>query len=136
MGKIKKSFFCQNCGAQHVKWQGQCDTCKEWNSLLEEIISTESTQNWNNISQKNNPVQKALKITEIKGVNETMIDSFDKELNRVLGGGIVSGSLILLSGEPGVGKSTLLLQIALKMDLKVLYVSGEESQKQIKLRAE
>jgi len=136
MGKIKKSFFCQNCGAQHVKWQGQCGTCKEWNSLSEEIISTEPTQNWNNISQKNNLAQKALKINEIKEINETIIDSFDKELNRVLGGGIVSGSLILLSGEPGVGKSTLLLQIALKMDLKVLYVSGEESQKQIKLRAE
>ena len=69
MGKIKKSFFCQYCGAQHVKWQGQCGTCKEWNSLSEEIISTEPTQNWNNISQNNNLAQKALKINEIKDVN-------------------------------------------------------------------
>lgn len=136
MGKIKKSFFCQHCGAQHMKWQGQCSTCKEWNTLIEEVISPQSTQNWGNPDQKNSSPQKALEISEIKNTSEPRIDSFDKELNRVLGGGIVPGSLILLSGEPGIGKSTLLLQMALKLNVKVLYVSGEESQKQIKLRAE
>ena len=136
MNKIKKSFFCQNCGAKHVKWQGQCNTCKEWNSLLEEIISTGSSQNWNPQNQKNNSRPKALQVNEIKEAAEITIDSFDQELNRVLGSGIVSGSLILLSGEPGVGKSTLLLQIVMNLNFKTLYVSGEESQNQIKLRAE
>ena len=136
MNKIKKSFFCQNCGAQHVKWQGQCNTCKEWNSLLEEIISTGSSQNWNAQNQKNNSRPNAIQVNEIKEAAEITIDSFDQELNRVLGSGIVSGSLILLSGEPGVGKSTLLLQIVMNLNFKTLYVSGEESQNQIKLRAE
>mgnify|MGYP001321033872 FL=1 len=136
MNKIKKSFFCQNCGAQHVKWQGQCNTCKEWNSLLEEIISNESSQNWAALNQRDNSSSSALQINQIRKSNETIINSSDQELNRVLGGGIVSGSLILLSGEPGVGKSTLLLQVLMNLNLKTLYVTGEESQNQIKLRAE
>ena len=136
MNKIKKSFFCQNCGAQHVKWQGQCNTCKEWNSLLEEIISNESSQNWAALNQRDNSSSSALQINQIRESNETIINSSDQELNRVLGGGIVSGSLILLSGEPGVGKSTLLLQVLMNLNLKTLYVTGEESQNQIKLRAE
>ena len=82
MGKIKKSFFCQHCGAQHVKWQGQCSTCKEWNTLIEEVISPQSTQNWGNPDQKNSSPQKALEISEIKNTSEPRIDSFDKELNK------------------------------------------------------
>ena len=136
MNKIKKSFFCQNCGAQHVKWQGQCNTCKEWNSLLEEIVSNESQQNWKAQNQINNSTSNALQVSQIREVDENILDSSDQELNRVLGTGIISGSLILLSGEPGVGKSTLLLQVVMNLNFKTLYVSGEESQNQIKLRAE
>lgn len=136
MNKIKKSFFCQNCGAQHVKWQGQCNTCKEWNSLLEEIISNESQQNWKAQNQINNSASNALQVSQIREADETVLNSSDQELNRVLGTGIISGSLILLSGEPGVGKSTLLLQVVMNLNFKALYVSGEESQNQIKLRAE
>ncbi len=135
MAKLKTSFFCQNCGSQYAKWQGQCNACKEWNTIVEEVIQKEEKTSWKPTSEiKKAP--KPLKIAEIDSSQEVRLDTLDGELNRVLGGGIVPGSLILLGGEPGIGKSTLLLQISLKLPYKTLYVSGEESQKQIKMRAE
>lgn len=137
MSKIKTAFFCQNCGTQYAKWQGQCNACKEWNTIVEEIIQKEDKQTWKTTSSNESKrTVKPLKIAEIDSAQEIRMDSCDGELNRVLGGGIVPGSLILLGGEPGIGKSTLLLQISLKLPYKTLYVSGEESQKQIKMRAE
>jgi len=135
MAKLKTSFFCQNCGTQYAKWQGQCNACKEWNTIVEEVIQKEEKTSWKPTSEvKKAP--KPLKIAEIDSSEEVRMNTLDSELNRVLGGGIVPGSLTLLGGEPGIGKSTLLLQISLKLPYKTLYVSGEESQKQIKMRAE
>ena len=134
MAKVKKAFFCQNCGAQQAQWQGQCNACKEWNTLVEEIIEKESTKEWETASSKEitRPIlMDAIEIAEVQ-----RIKTKDKELNRVLGGGLVPGSVILLGGEPGIGKSTLLLQVSLSLTTNVLYVSGEESQQQIKLRAD
>jgi DNA repair protein RadA/Sms len=136
MSKVKTSFFCQNCGAQYAKWQGQCNSCKEWNTIAEEIIQKEEKSSWKSPSSEVKKAAKPLRINEIDSAQEIRMDTCDGELNRVLGGGIVPGSLILLGGEPGIGKSTLLLQISLKLPYKTLYVSGEESQKQIKMRAE
>ena len=136
MAKLKTTFFCQNCGTQFAKWQGQCNACKEWNTIAEEIIQKEEKTDWKPSTSENKRVSKPLKIKEIDSTQEVRMDTTDSELNRVLGGGIVPGSLILLGGEPGIGKSTLLLQISLKLPYKTLYVSGEESQKQIKMRAE
>ena len=136
MSKLKTTFFCQNCGAQYSKWQGQCNSCKEWNTIAEEIIQKEEKSNWKPSDIPSKRVSKPLKIKEIDSTQEVRMDTTDGELNRVLGGGIVPGSLILLGGEPGIGKSTLLLQISLQLPYKTLYVSGEESQKQIKMRAE
>jgi len=135
MAKVKTSFFCQNCGTQYAKWQGQCNACKEWNTIVEEVIQKEEKTSWKPTSEVKK-VPKPLKIAEIDSSQEVRMNTLDGELNRVLGGGIVPGSLILLGGEPGIGKSTLLLQISLKLPYKTLYVSGEESQKQIKMRAE
>jgi DNA repair protein RadA/Sms len=137
MSKVKTTFFCQNCGAQYSKWQGQCNSCKEWNTIAEEIIQKEEKKDWKSATSPDSKrVTKPLKIHEIDSTEEIRMDTRDGELNRVLGGGIVPGSLILLGGEPGIGKSTLLLQISLKLPYRTLYVSGEESQKQIKMRAE
>ncbi|AWA29463.1 DNA repair protein RadA [Flavobacterium magnum] len=135
MSKIKTAFFCQHCGTQYPKWQGQCNACKQWNTIVEEVIQKEEKTSWKP-SAENKKAAKPLKIEEIDSAQEIRMDSLDGELNRVLGGGIVPGSLILLGGEPGIGKSTLLLQISLKLPYRTLYVSGEESQKQIKMRAE
>ena len=135
MAKIKTAYFCQNCGAQSAQWKGQCSACKEWNTLVEETISPASEApviGTTTLQTK----KKAQKLDEINFGTETRIDTRDQEFNRVLGGGLVPGSVILLGGEPGIGKSTLLLQIALSLGKKVLYVSGEESEKQIKLRAD
>ena len=135
MAKIKTTFFCQSCGAQSDQWMGKCKTCNEWNTIVEEVVSKgiEKTS-WNKEPQKR--ANTAQKINEISLNKEVRINASDQELNRVLGGGIVSGSLILLGGEPGIGKSTLMLQVALRMkNQKVLYVSGEESDKQIRMRA-
>ena len=136
MSKIKTTFFCQNCGTSYAKWQGQCNACKEWNTIAEEVIQKEEKKSWNPTQTESKRTLKPLKIHEIDSTEEIRMDTRDNELNRVLGGGIVPGSLILLGGEPGIGKSTLLLQISLKLPYKTLYVSGEESQKQIKMRAE
>ncbi len=137
MAKVKTTFYCQNCGSQHSKWQGQCSACKEWNTLVEEVIQTPDKIDWKSPTNREvKKVSKPLKIAEIEVSSETRLDTNNAELNRVLGGGIVPGSLILLGGEPGIGKSTLLLQISLHLSHKTLYVSGEESQQQIKMRAE
>ena len=135
MAKIKSSFFCQNCGASYAKWQGQCSSCKSWNTISEEILQKEEKTTWNH-TEKYVKTEKPLKIQEIKTDVEARYNTQDQELNRVLGGGIVPGSLILLGGDPGIGKSTLMLQLSLKLPYKTLYVSGEESQRQIKMRAE
>lgn len=136
MTKVKTSFFCQNCGTQFSRWQGQCTACKEWNTIVEEVIQKEEKPGWKSTSSTEKKAAKPLKIQEIDSTSEVRMNTLDGELNRVLGGGIVPGSLILLGGEPGIGKSTLLLQISLKLPFRTLYVSGEESQKQIKMRAE
>ncbi len=138
MAKVKSAYFCQNCGAQAAKWIGRCPSCGEWNTYVEEIIAKDDkkaavTVNWKSVSLAAKP--KAIK--DINYEEEPRIITTDGELNRVLGGGIVQGSLVLIGGEPGIGKSTLMLQIALTLNkLKVLYVSGEESAQQIKMRAE
>ena len=136
MAKVKTTFFCQNCGSQYSKWQGQCTACKEWNTIVEEVIQTPEKRDWKSPTSKVKRVSKPLRINEIDSSQDARLNSLDEEFNRVLGGGIVPGSMILLGGEPGIGKSTLMLQIALKLPFKTLYVSGEESQKQIKIRAE
>lgn len=136
MAKVKTTFFCQNCGTQYAKWQGQCNACKEWNTIVEEVIQKPEKSDWKPPNSKVKKISIPLRINEIDTSKEARLDTFDGELNRVLGGGIVPGSLTLLGGEPGIGKSTLLLQISLKLPCKTLYVSGEESQKQIKMRAE
>ena len=136
MAKVKTSFFCQNCGTQYAKWQGQCSSCKSWNTIVEELIQKEEKKGWNPPDSTLKRVSKPLKISAIDGSEELRIPSGDWELDRVLGGGIVPGSVTLLGGEPGIGKSTLLLQIALHLPISTLYVSGEESQQQIKMRAE
>ena len=135
MPKTKTTYFCQNCGTQHSKWMGQCSTCKEWNTIIEEVISKDEKKGWeiDTHPRKNNV---PLKVKDITIKDEIRYNAVSNELNNVLGGGIVPGSVMLLGGEPGIGKSTLTLQVALSMKHKVLYVSGEESQTQIKLRAE
>ena len=137
MAKLKTTFFCQSCGAQYAKWQGQCTSCKSWNTIVEELIKKPEKVAWKTSSNSaKERVSTPLKISEIDTTKTPRLDTTDAELNRVLGGGIVPGSLILLGGEPGIGKSTLMLQLSLKLPYKTLYISGEESQKQIKLRAE
>ena len=136
MAKIKSTFYCQNCGSQYSKWQGQCNSCKQWNTIAEELIQKPEKSDWKTPSSKTKRNSKPLLINEIDMSQEARLNMQDVEFNRVLGGGMVSGALTLLGGEPGIGKSTLLLQIALQLSYKTLYVSGEESQKQIKMRAE
>ena len=132
--KIQSAFFCQNCGNQSPKWLGKCPKCSKWNTFVEEIINKEKKSN-SLFKPKNN--KKPQLVSDINYVDEQRIVTKDSELNRVLGGGIVPGSLVLLGGEPGIGKSTLLLQFSLSSKKKkILYVSGEESDKQIKMRAE
>ena len=136
MAKAKTAYFCQECGYNSPKWVGRCPSCGEWNTLVQEVIEKEDkkpTVTWKSVNLASRP--KA--ITEIEYQNEPRVVTYDQELNRVLGGGIVQGSLVLIGGEPGIGKSTLMLQIALTLsNKKVLYVSGEESEQQIKMRAE
>lgn len=136
MAKTKTSYFCQSCGNQFTKWQGQCTACKSWNTIVEEVIQKPEKSDWKTASGATKTIASPLLIKEIDATTEARMDTYDTELNRVLGGGIVQGSLTLLGGEPGIGKSTLLLQVSLQLPYKTLYVSGEESQKQIKMRAE
>jgi len=135
MAKAKTTFFCQNCGTQHAKWMGQCNACNEWNTIVEEVVQKEVAREWKQ-SNTAKTISKPLKIEEIQLNAEERIPTQNNELDTVLGGGLVKGSVTLLGGEPGIGKSTLILQVALAIPHKVLYVSGEESQSQIKMRAE
>ena len=135
MAKAKTTFFCQNCGTQHAKWMGQCNACNEWNTIVEEVVQKEVAREWKQ-SNTAKTISKPLKIEDIQLNAEERIPTKNKELDTVLGGGLVKGSVTLLGGEPGIGKSTLILQVALAISHKVLYVSGEESQSQIKMRAE
>jgi len=139
MSKVKKAFFCQNCGYESVKWIGQCPSCNQWNSFVEEIIQKETakTNGWEHYNETAERINKTIQLNEIKSNEEKRMLTGDDELNRVLGGGIVPGSIVLVAGEPGIGKSTLFLQIGLKLSNKiVLYISGEESEQQIKMRAD
>ncbi|MDR1553524.1 MAG: DNA repair protein RadA [Prevotellaceae bacterium] len=132
MAKVKKTFFCRNCGHESAKWLGCCPSCGEWNTFVEEIVSKPTTS----AVGINNSNSQAQLISDIDFSNELRIDLNSAEVNRILGGGLVCGSMILIGGEPGIGKSTLSLQIALNCPkLKTLYVSGEESAQQIKIRS-
>ena len=135
MAKVKTAYYCQNCGTQHSKWVGQCTACKEWNTVVEELISKESKEPWDASRSFDLPKSGPVRVKEIKTDKETRIDLRNSEMNRVLGGGLVPGSVVLVGGEPGIGKSTLMLQLALELSFTTLYVSGEESQRQIKMRA-
>ena len=135
MSKVKTTFICNNCGTNFPKWQGQCTSCKSWNSISEEVILKSKSNSWETETVKSVKSSTPQKISNIVYKEEDRLVTSDTEFNRVLGGGIVPGSLTLLGGEPGIGKSTLLLQIAIRLPYSTLYVSGEESQSQIKMRA-
>lgn len=137
MAKSKTAYVCQNCGFDSPKWIGKCPSCGEWNSFVEEIIQKATASSKVVIAGLEPTKQKPILITEVQTSVEERIDTSSNELNRVLGGGLVKGSLVLIGGEPGIGKSTLVLQVVLGMKGKrTLYISGEESVSQLKLRAE
>ncbi|HEU0227659.1 MAG TPA: DNA repair protein RadA, partial [Arachidicoccus soli] len=140
MPKTKTAFFCNNCGYESAKWLGKCPACSEWNTFVEEVIDrgTDTTSTWKNYHNTVNAKDaKILSLGEINTTEEERIFTKDLEINRVLGGGIVPGSIVLVAGEPGIGKSTLFLQTALQIDkIVTLYISGEESAQQIKMRAD
>jgi DNA repair protein RadA/Sms len=139
MSKIKTAFFCSNCGYESAKWSGKCPSCEQWNSFVEEIITKDNKlaeTDWKKLSldKKEN---KTISLSEVISAEEKRIVTGDPELNRVLGGGIVTGSIVLVAGEPGIGKSTLFLQVGLSLkNIRTLYISGEESEQQIKMRAD
>jgi DNA repair protein RadA/Sms len=133
MAKTKSAFFCRSCGFESPKWIGKCPGCNNWNTLAEEIKPSNANHAWKKSTRK---IVEAKKISEIPDLQQQKLVLPDSELNLVLGGGLVSGAVVLLGGEPGIGKSTLLLQLALRTPGNILYVSGEESESQIKLRAE
>ena len=139
MSKIKTGFFCQNCGYESAKWIGKCPSCEQWNTFVEELIqkdTTRKTNGWKDYKEDSRS-SKTIALSEITNTEENRLLTEDAELNRVLGGGIVAGSIVLVAGEPGIGKSTLFLQngLSLKKNI-ILYVSGEESEQQIKMRAD
>lgn len=136
--KVKSSFFCSNCGSESPKWIGKCPSCGEWNTYHEEILEKKTVQEEKSDAWRSTKKEKSApkRLEEVSSLSAKRIDTHDGELNRVLGGGLVMGSIILVGGQPGIGKSTLLLQLALKQKTKILYVSGEESEEQIKMRAD
>jgi DNA repair protein RadA/Sms len=138
MAKSKTIFYCQSCGYESAKWLGKCPACSAWNTFAEEIIVKDESNNKTDWRQSTKSKQNQPRtLDQIESSNDIRIDAGDGELNRVLGGGIVPGSLVLIGGEPGIGKSTLMLQIGLKLkQRKVLYVSGEESEQQLRMRAD
>jgi DNA repair protein RadA/Sms len=139
MSKIKTAYFCSNCGYESTKWLGKCPSCNTWNSFVEEVLQKgkdKTDAGWNDY-HTNNRSTKTVLLNNVTTINEERLVTADSELNRVLGGGIVPGSIILVAGEPGIGKSTLLLQAGLQLSgVSVLYISGEESEQQIKMRAD
>jgi DNA repair protein RadA/Sms len=139
MSKIKTAFFCSNCGYESTKWVGKCPSCNEWNTFVEEVIDkgqSKNDQSWKQFTDEKK-ISAAVSLSDVTNKKEFRILTKDDELNRVLGGGIVEGSIVLVAGEPGIGKSTLFLQDALALDhIITLYVSGEESEQQIKMRAD
>lgn len=140
MPKIKTAFFCQNCGYESAKWLGKCPSCGQWNTFVEELIQKDvkksSSAEWQSYNG-DVAVKKTQPLHEVKTKATPRILTSDQELNRVLGGGIVPGSIVLIAGEPGIGKSTLFLQMGLQLnDVVTLYISGEESEQQIKMRAD
>ena len=139
MAKIKTAFFCSNCGYESAKWLGKCPSCEQWNTFAEELIVKDnklSETSWKNFSYEKKETR-TIPINEVISEEEKRLITSDAELNRVLGGGIVAGSLVLIAGEPGIGKSTLFLQNGLLLNkIVVLYISGEESEQQIKMRAD
>jgi DNA repair protein RadA/Sms len=139
MSKIKTSFFCQNCGYESTKWAGKCPSCSQWNTFAEELVQKDNKKNENGWSDytEDKRKNKIIALNDISTKEEKRLTTTDTELNRVLGGGIVGGSIVLIAGEPGIGKSTLFLQIGLQLNtVTVLYISGEESEQQIKMRAD
>lgn len=139
MSKTKTAFFCSNCGQESTKWVGKCPSCSEWNTFVEEVIVRGSTEkagtNWKEYAGASSGL-KTISLQEVTSGEEVRIITEDAELNRVLGGGIVLGSIVLIAGEPGIGKSTLFLQASLQLkNIVTLYISGEESEQQIKMRA-
>lgn len=139
MSKSKSAFFCSNCGQESAKWVGKCPSCGEWNTFVEEVIvrgTEKKSSEWKEYSGLSGGL-KTISLSDVSSSEETRMVTKDAELNRVLGGGIVPGSLVLVAGEPGIGKSTLFLQAALQLENVVtLYISGEESEQQIKMRAD
>ncbi len=137
MAKEKTVYVCTHCGQDFPKWVGKCPSCGQWNTYVEQVVRKESLTARHGAAILEPTKSKPLTLNDIHGGEEPRINMHDEELNRVLGGGLVPGSLVLLGGEPGIGKSTLILQTVLRLkDKKVLYVSGEESARQLKLRAE
>jgi DNA repair protein RadA/Sms len=144
MSKIKTAFFCSNCGHESTKWLGKCPSCEQWNTFVEEVITKDdrlAETDWKKIAGDKRPMAskegRTVSLSEVISAEEKRIISGDAELNRVLGGGIVAGSIVLVAGEPGIGKSTLFLQNGLLLKhIKTLYISGEESEQQIKMRAD
>lgn len=139
MSKIKTAFFCSNCGYESAKWSGKCPSCEQWNSFVEEVITKDNKlaeSEWKKFSTDKKETR-TISLNEVISAEEKRIISADAELNRVLGGGIVAGSVVLVAGEPGIGKSTLFLQNGLLLkNITTLYISGEESEQQIKMRAD
>lgn len=140
MSKVRKVFICSSCGAQSPKWTGKCPSCGEWNTYQEEVLQRDTSAEPGRNAWKNGTPHEILPqpiaLPDIQANDTPRLVTSDEELNRVLGGGIVRGSLVLIGGQPGIGKSTLLLQLALQLNAKVIYVSGEESEEQIKMRAD
>jgi DNA repair protein RadA/Sms len=139
MSKTRTAFFCSNCGHESAKWLGKCPSCEQWNTFVEEVIVKENKVQESEWKKFNGEKRegRAVSLQEVVSAEEKRIITSDPELNRVLGGGIVAGSIVLVAGEPGIGKSTLFLQNGLLLkNVKTLYISGEESEQQIKMRAD